>query len=63
MSRTIEEIKEYLLAKYDPDDLVEILDLNSEEIVDRFEDKVIYYSSTIESELEEEQEDMGYESE
>ena len=50
--RTMEEIKERLLQRYDPDDLVESLDLSSEEILDRFEDKLINKLEYFEQELE-----------
>ncbi len=49
---TMEEIKERLLQRYDPDDLVESLDLSSEEILDRFEDKLINKLEYFEQELE-----------
>jgi len=39
MSLTLEEIKERLLKIYDPDDLLEALEISSEELLDRFEDK------------------------
>tara|TARA_X000001388_G_scaffold76946_1_gene75789 strand:+ start:1199 stop:1369 length:171 start_codon:yes stop_codon:yes gene_type:complete len=48
----MEEIKERLLQRYDPDDLVESLDLSSEEILDRFEDKLINKLEYFEQELE-----------
>jgi len=51
---TMEEIKERLLQRYDPDDLVESLDLSSEEILDRFEDKLINKLEHFEQELEDE---------
>ena len=41
MSLTMEEIKERLLRAYDPDDFLESLEITSEEILDRFEDKLI----------------------
>ena len=41
MSLTLEEIKERLLRFYDPDDLLEALQISSEELLDRFEDKFI----------------------
>ena len=41
MSLTLEEIKERLLRLYDPDDLLEALQISSEEILDRFEDKLL----------------------
>ena len=41
MSLTLEEVKERLLKTFDPDDLLEALQITSEEILDRFEDKLI----------------------
>ncbi len=41
MSLTLEEIKERLLKTMDPDDLLEVLQITSEEMLDRFEDKLI----------------------
>lgn len=38
---TLEETKERLLKLYDPDDLLESLRITSEELLDRFEDKLI----------------------
>ena len=38
---TLEETKERLLKTYDPDDLLEALQITSEELLDRFEDKLI----------------------
>jgi hypothetical protein len=38
---TLEETKERILKTYDPDDLLEALQINSEEILERFEDKLI----------------------
>ena len=38
---TMDEIKEKVLQRYDPDDLIEALDISSEEILDRFEDKLL----------------------
>ncbi len=38
---TLEETKERILKLYDPDDLLEALQINSEEILERFEDKLI----------------------
>lgn len=63
MSRTVEEIRQYLLDNYDPDDLTQLFELTSEEILDRFEDKVLYYSSSIEEAIEYEAGVMGYEPE
>lgn len=40
MSRTIEEIIEYLVEFYDPDLVIEILEITTEELCDRFDDKL-----------------------
>jgi hypothetical protein len=55
MSLTLEEIKEKLLRFYDPDDLLEALQISSEEILDRFEDKLIKRLDSFYEELEEEE--------
>jgi adenylate kinase family enzyme len=49
---TMEEIKERLLQRYDPEDLVEALDLSSTELLDRFEDKLINRLDVFEEELQ-----------
>ena len=49
---TMEEIKERLLQRYDPEDLVEALDLSSTELLDRFEDKLITRLDAFEEELQ-----------
>jgi hypothetical protein len=54
MSLTLEELKEKLMENYDPDDLLEFLELSSEEILDRFEDKVIRRFEQLEQEFIEE---------
>lgn len=54
MSLTLEELKEKLMDNYDPDDLLEFLELSSEEILDRFEDKVIKRFEQLEQEFIEE---------
>ena len=54
MSLTLEEIKERLLKTLDPDDLLEALQITSEEILDRFEDKLINRLDVFEDELEDE---------
>jgi len=55
---TLEETKERILKTYDPDDLLEALQINSEEILERFEDKLIYrlekfWETVVEEETEE----------
>jgi hypothetical protein len=52
MSLTLEEIKERLLHLYDPDDLLEALQISSEELLDRFEDKLIRRLDTFQEDLE-----------
>ena len=55
MSLTLEEIKERLLKTLDPDDLLEALQITSEEMLDRFEDKLINRLDVLEEELEDEE--------
>jgi len=55
VSLTLEEIKERLLKSYDPDDLLEALQITSEQILERFEDKLINRLDVFEEELEDEQ--------
>ncbi len=55
MSLTLEEIKERLLKTFDPDDLLEALQITSEQILERFEDKLINRLDVFEQELEEEE--------
>lgn len=40
MARTLEELKELLKERVDPDLLLEELNISTEELVDRFEDKI-----------------------
>jgi hypothetical protein len=54
MSLTLEEIKERLLRFYDPDDLLEALQISSEELLDRFEDKLLLRLDKFQEDLEEE---------
>ena len=54
MSLTLDEIKERILQYYDPDDLLESLQISSEEILDRFEDKLLRKLDSFQEELEEE---------
>jgi hypothetical protein len=53
MSLTLEEIKERLLHLYDPDDLIESLQISAEDILDRFEDKLLRKLDDFQEELEE----------
>ena len=57
MSLTMDEIKERILRAYDPDDLVEALEITADELMDRFEDKLINRLDRFEEELEDEEED------
>ena len=57
MSLTLEEIKERLLKIYDPEDFLEALEITSEELLDRFEDKLINRLDDFEEELDVEEED------
>jgi flagellar motor switch protein FliG len=41
MSLTMDEVIERILKRYDAEDLMEALDITSEELLDRFEDKFI----------------------
>jgi len=52
MSLTLEELKERLLETYDPDDFLEFLEITSEELLDRFEDKLINRLEQFEEELQ-----------
>ena len=49
---TMDEIREKILDRYDPDDLIDLLELTSEEILDRFEDKLINRLEMFEEELQ-----------
>ena len=55
MSLTLEEVKERLLKTFDPDDLLEALQITSEQLLERFEDKLINRLDVSEQELEEEE--------
>lgn len=41
MTYTLEELKEYINAHFDPDELIELLDINTEQLVEAFEDLII----------------------
>jgi len=55
MSLTLGEMKEKILKLYDPDDLLEALEITSEQLLDRFEDKLINRFEMFEEEFEEEE--------
>ena len=54
MSLTLEEIKERLLRLSDPDDLIEALQISAEDLLDRFEDKLLKNIDEFQEDLEEE---------
>lgn len=60
MSLTMNEIKEKLLERYEVDDLVEALAVTSEELLDRFEDKLINRLDEFEEDLKEETTEETY---
>ena len=60
MSLTMNEIKEKLLERYEVDDLVEALSVTSEELLDRFEDKLINRLDGFEEDLREEPTEETY---
>jgi hypothetical protein len=55
---TLEETKEKILRFYDPDDLLEALQITSDELLDRFEDKLIVRLEEFWDEILEEEEDV-----
>lgn len=54
MSHTLEEVLEYLREHHDPDEILDLLQINSEELLDRFEDKVLYYLDKLQKEINDE---------
>jgi len=59
----MDEIIERILKRYDAEDLLEALDISSEELLDRFEDKFINRLAFFEEEVDEEQEEIEEEDE
>ena len=55
MSLTMDEVIERILKHYDAEDLLEALDISSEELLDRFEDKFINRLQVFEAEVDEEE--------
>jgi len=55
MSLTMDEVIERILARYDAEDLLEALDISSEELLDRFEDKFINRLTFFEEAVEEDE--------
>ena len=41
MTLTLEEIKEKIILEYDPDLIIEVLEITTQELLDNFEDKLI----------------------
>jgi len=54
---TLDELRDKLLDQYDPDDLIELLQISAEELLDRFEDKLINRFETLQDEFLDEVED------
>lgn len=48
---TFEEIKDYIINRYDPDLIVEVLEITTEELLDKFEDKLMQNLHKFEGEL------------
>lgn len=48
---TIRELQERLAERYDPDEIVEMLDIESSELVNAFPDKVEFYYEQLVQEL------------
>ena len=55
MSLTMDEVIERILKRYDPEDLLEALDITSEELLDRFEDKFIIRLQDFEEAVDEDE--------
>jgi uncharacterized protein YabN with tetrapyrrole methylase and pyrophosphatase domain len=51
----MDEIIERILKRYDAEDLLEALDISSEELLDRFEDKFINRLQVFEAEVDEDE--------
>jgi hypothetical protein len=60
MSLTLGEMKERLTKMYDPDDLLEVFEITTEDILNRFEDRLIRNLDSFYEEFEEEEEDANY---
>lgn len=57
MATTLEELKEHLRTKVDPNDLVEYLNMTSDQLVDRFGEEIELRMDWLVSELELEEQD------
>jgi|TARA_R100000908_G_C3636857_1_gene75023 sulfur carrier protein ThiS len=51
----MDEVIERILKRYDAEDLLEALDISSEELLDRFEDKFINRLQVFEAEVDEDE--------
>ncbi len=58
MSLTMDEVIERILKRYDPEDLLEALDITSEELLDRFEDKFITRLQDFEEAVDEDESEV-----
>ncbi|MCA2570652.1 hypothetical protein [Microcystis sp. M42BS1] len=54
MTVTLKDIKQYLLATADPDQVVELLDITVEQLLDRFEDLIEANYDTLAQQIEQE---------
>lgn len=52
MNLTLAELKEALKARYDPDEVLELLDISTEELIEAFEDKIIGRYTKLNKEIE-----------
>ena len=59
MAVTNKDIAEKLKSQFNPDDIVELLDISSEDLVDRFSDLIETKSDYLAKELDLEEEDGG----
>ena len=50
---TLDELKEQILREYDADLLLERLQITAEELLDRFEDRLMMVADVLEDELDE----------
>ena len=57
MSLTLEEMKERLTKTYDPDDLLEVFQITTEDLLNRFEDRLIRNLDSFYEEFEEDADD------
>ena len=49
----LHELKERIVEEYDPDDIVEALELSTEDLLDAFEDRLLKNIHKFEGELDE----------